>query len=80
MEELRENEIPGLALLFGFVLCLTSTDRTKSRQQQQEMPDVNIRAYVELLRSDLRTNERKVISAVMQSPVSSNPQGVWSQN
>lgn len=59
-----KTKVPGLALLVAFVLCLPGTGRTQNQQDQAQAQ--NIRAYVELLRSDLRDNKRNVIAAVMQ--------------
>lgn len=62
------TKTPALALFLGLVLCLCATGNAQSQQQQQEQQseELNIRAYVELLRSNLRDNRRNVIAAVMQ--------------
>lgn len=59
-----KTKMPVLALLLGFVLCLPTIGRAQS--QNQETQEANIRAYVELLRSNLRDNQRNVVAAVMQ--------------
>lgn len=63
------TRMPALALLLGLALCWPATSRAQNGQQQQQQQDaqeLNMRAYVELMRANLRANRSNIVAAVMQ--------------
>ena len=56
----------ALALLAGAPLASAQTASAKAAQVNDDTRDTNLRAYIELLRSDLRTQKVAIITEVME--------------
>ncbi len=66
MASMRRTNISLLAVLAVLAGARVASDQTTSPNAADDTRDTNLRAYAELLRSDLRTQKVAVITEVMQ--------------